>query len=339
MWQTRSALPFLVAIALQWSFCAVAHADELSLTPSAASACLTRAPGAPATPSYPPALFERKEGDRIRVELEFSHRDQAPKVTVDDEVHNQDFINEVRRFASFYRVPCLSDSAAPVVLRQSFEFSPTDGRKVMPPAPRDANEEARLAQMKCIVHNEKASRPSYPKSALRDEQEDKMPVRFRFTDAASPPEVTFLARPRHHALRTAIETYAAGLRMPCLAGGPNSVERIFDFHLLGGARKVLKDLSLVELLGSSRDIALPAYFDLNAMACPFDVRFIYQRPYLLNEVLEVETSHPARQTLLAWLSKFTINFSEANNRQAIGQAITVTIPCGKIDLKEETEKL
>lgn len=313
-----------------------AQGQEMRLAPSAALACLTRVAGAPAAPVYPPELFERKDGDIIRVELEFRGRDQAPRVKLDGEYHFRPFRDAIEDFVAAYRVPCMAEGAPAVTLKQDFVFTPTDGRKIMPPPMRDAGDEARSAMMKCIVHVDNKTRPDAPSNGgthfQREQEEENVAVRMIYLDAKRAPELVFLTEPRQRALRRTIERFVEGLRMPCLTRGQVEVNTLYKYVLANSSRMLLKDMTLVQLLAGGKDYAKPAYFDFNTMGCPFDVRLSYLRPYMPNGIRELESSNPARKPLLEWMSKITLNFNDDTNRKIIGSDINVTIPCGKLDL-------
>jgi hypothetical protein len=331
-WLKQCAICALIVVAGQLAFPLVALAQDSNLAPSAALACLTRVAGAATAPVYPPDLLVRKEGDRISVELEFRSRDAAPSVTMDRQTHHRDFADEVREFVRAYRVPCMAEGAPPVVLSQQFIFSPTDGRKLVVPVLTDKNDIARQEQMKCIYHVDKAMRPQFPRTAAQREQEENLVVRLRFVDPALAPQVVFLAPPKVNSLRQSVVHYADGLRMPCLVNGPNEVDTLYKFSLLGSARTVLRDMGLSQFIGGSKDYQRPAKFDFNTMGCPFDVRLTYLRPYMPNKVREIETGNPARKPLLEWLGGMTFNFDESTNRKVLGDSMNLTIPCGTLDL-------
>ena len=312
-----------------------AHASEQALAPSPALACLTRAADAPALPVYPPERYARKEGGEFIVELEFRAAGRAPKVRLDkvNKLYSDEaFVDAIETFAEHYRVPCLVAGEPPVTLRQRYEFIPNDGRKVVPSAPTDHADLARRAQLKCLVHVGGAARPQYPQRALQNNQEERLVARLRYAAPDQPPELTWLAQPRHTVLRWEVEHYVSQLRMPCLNNGPIALEQMFVFVIDGNARTVLRDMTLVQLLGGSKDYALPAYFDFNTMGCPFDVRMTYMRPYLPNVVHELESGNPARKPLLEWMSGMTLTLADSLIRKVLGDAMTVTIPCGQLDL-------
>ncbi len=309
-----------------------AHAETRALAQSPALACLTRASDAPALPEYPPETFARKEGGEINVELEFRGPDRAPKVRPDKSASYAELESAVERFAKHYRVPCMGANDAPVILRQRYVFVPNDGRKVVPSAPTDAADGARRAQLTCIVNRAGVARPSYPSSALRTGAEEKMMLRLRFGAPDLAPQLTWLTPPKHSDLRMSVEEYVSQLRMPCLNNGPIEMDEVFVFVIDGSARMVLRDMSLIELLRASKDYVVPAYFDFNAMACPFDVRLTYMRPYSPNFVGELDSSNPARKPLLEWMRNLTLATSESTQRKVLGDSMTVTIPCGKLDL-------
>jgi hypothetical protein len=68
------------------------------------------------------------------------------------------------------------------------------------------------------------------------------------------------------------------------------------------------------------------------MGCPFDLRLSYYRPHRRNVVSELENTNPARAAFMDWLSMVTLNLDSANNTAILGDQITVSVPCGKLDL-------
>jgi hypothetical protein len=299
------------------------------LEPSLAVQCLTRGTE-PAT--YPPDLFERRDSATIEVELSFTSPDAAPRLTIKDgPLHHERFDSAIRSYVKQFRVPCLQPNQGPVVLRQTYVFIPNDGRKVAMSTPVDERSEARRAKLACITHVRKIQQPDYPDDARRLDVQGPVIVNLRFTKSDAAPEIRVLAA-AHNSLRREIVAYSAGLRLPCLDGDDISLNRIYQFRILGGERTVLKDTKLAQLLAAARNLAVPVYFDFGAMGCPFDVRMSYFQPYLENDVYELESSQPARRPFLDWLSRLTLNLDEKRNLGIAGQQMNISVPCGTLDL-------
>jgi len=228
-------------------------------------------------------------------------------------------------------VPCLQAKDNPVKLRQVYVFIPNDGRKVAESTPVDERSESRRTKLACITHVLKQPQPAYPDDARRIDAQGPVIVNLRFTQPDAPPDVRVLAS-AHNTLRREVQAHSTGLRLPCLDGDEISLNRIYQFQIIGGERTVLKDTKLTQLLSSARNLATPVYFDFGTMSCPFDVRMTYTQPYLSNAVGELETSLPARRPFLDWLSRLTLNLDEKTNLRIIGQQMNISVPCGTLDL-------
>ena len=114
--------------------------------------------------------------------------------------------------------------------------------------------------------------------------------------------------------------------MPCLGSQPVEPTQLFIFKIDGGARTVLNDLSLVQLVGAARDVPAGVYFDLNTMQCPFSLRLSYFRPHVPNEVRSLDTHYPARQAFMDWLSQITLNLPDVRNTVPQGTSTVIVWP-------------
>ncbi len=316
------------ALALAWVV--PAHAQESTmLASSPAQECMTRGTE---PPEYPLELYERRDDATLNVELIFGGPDDAPRVVVkSDTAYDGRFEAAVRKYVRQFRVPCMKAEDAPVRLRQVYVFTPNDGRKVAVSAPVDERAQERKAKLACITHVLNIKAPSYSRNALLVDAQGPVIVNLRFVQPDAPPEVRILAA-AHKLLKQEIEDYSAGLRLPCLEGDTISLNRLYDFKLVGGERTVLRDTKLPQLLASARNLTAPVFFNFDTMGCPFDVRMTYFQPYLSNDVHELETSRPARQPFLDWLSGLTLNLDEKTNLRVVGKQMTIGVPCGSLDL-------
>ena len=73
-------------------------------------------------------------------------------------------------------------------------------------------------------------------------------------------------------------------------------------------------------------------FDFANTACPFDVRFVLRQPVLSNEVGEIERSDPNRREFIEWLKTVSLKIPERDRAQVLGDSMTLSVPCGVLDL-------
>jgi hypothetical protein len=322
----------LAAWCSAWATSAAAQQTELA--PSVALDCMTPPTALRQKMEYPPQAYERKDGGTVQVELVFTRADAPPRFELIDEDRQalDSLVDAVRQHVRAYRVPCMQEGQPPVTLRQQFVFVPNDGRKVMASPVRDQADPARRALIQCIAHVRGQKRPAYPESVRRDEGQGNYLVELTFNAADAPPTVRMLAAAPSRRLQAEVLDHLQGLRMPCLQGEPVRLSQIYSFRMDGGERTVLRDLTLLKLLGAARKPLPPAYLDLDIMGCPFDVRLSYFQPHRRNFVGELETRHPARKPLLDWLALIELDLPAATNTTVLGDETTVRIPCGTIDL-------
>jgi len=311
---------------------AQALAADSVLSPSPAVLCLTLAAGA-APLAYPPRLLERKDHGTVEAELTFHGPENMPDVEIlNERLAPEGLVYAVRRHVRHLRLPCMGADARPVVIRQSFVFTPNDGRKVVSSTPRDQADEERGRQLKCMKHVRGQDRPEYPRGAIRDEDQGSFYVKLRFMAPDLPPEVEMLAASPYPRLESAVRKHLADLRLPCLKDGPISVTQLYSFVLDGGERTLLKDRTLKQLVSQAQTVQRGVYFDLSTMSCPFAVRLTYWQPHAKNRVDELEDPVPARLPFLDWLTGLILKLPADMNTHVLGQTITVQIPCGVVDL-------
>lgn len=312
-------------------FGAASQAADMALAPSPALACLTLPAEVPGRPEYPAEALERKQGGEVRVQLVFRYPDQQPTVKILHSSTIDQLDDVVEKHVRQYRVPCVKPGDGPVTLLQEYVFDPDGSSRVMASTPRDDADIARAAQMECVRHVDADSKPMYPKDSVRNDEEGTLLAKMHFTAPDKPPALAWVAASPYKRLSRSVEQFAQGLTLPCLRDGPVDIIMAFRFFM-GVAPPVFKDTSLATLVGASKDLAKPVFFDLNGMACPFDVRLSYHRPFANNTVQQLDTLNPARHPLLDWLAGLTLNVKEADQVRLYGNTMIVRIPCGKIDL-------
>ena len=308
----------------------LALAQAPSLAPSPALQCLTPSLAEHRAPAYPARSVERKEGGTLDVELTFFRASRGPRVKrIGDDYIAPELYEAVVDHVSEFRIPCMKTGDPPVVLRQQYVFVPGDGRKVVQRRPEDLAERARAATLQCL----RMGSAHYPGFALEDDEEGNFAVRMRFTAADAAPEVTIVAGPpKARKLRRAATNLAEQARLPCLPPGQSiEVDVIYRYQIEGSRRTLLRDMDLLNFLRLAKHVPA-AHFDLDAMQCPFAVRIGYRQPFLPSTVAELETSHPARAPLLQWLATIEIDLTTEVALRVLGDEMTVSVPCGKIEL-------
>lgn len=310
----------------------IARADTMQLPPSPAVSCLT-VRGEQGRPKYPGDALLHRIGGVVRVQLAFEAPDGRPDVKFLKRSGNDELDDAVENFVTRYRVPCMRANGAPVLLTQEYTFDPDGRGRVVNAETTDSADELRAEQLKCITHTERMSKPAWPKIALRNEYMGNVIISMRFTARDAPPELTFHTQAEHQSLRTAVAEYAAGMRMPCLRDAPVHTYIKFAFTLDGHPGEIgLPDLGLLALLRGAKDLETPVAFDTSKMACPFDLRLTYRRPFLPNKVEQLDSDVGARAPFLQWLRGLQLNVDAGRASMLFGQTLIVSVPCVKFEL-------
>lgn len=323
----------LAAVCAGLSLGGAAPAQEIvTLAPSAALSCMTPPSGERGLPTYDAELVMRKEDGTVNVELTFYAPDREPLVRVLSDPDFGSLVNAVLAHVKKLRVPCLPPGADAARIEQSYVFMHHDGRQVVARAPIDTADAARRLQAGCLKRIVAGERPNYPDLSRQDEEQGKFLVRLQFDSATEPPKTIFLAAARYPKLRKSVEQFLPGYRLPCLVGGPISVDLVFNFRMEGGARTVIKDMSLQTFVASASDLRRPISFDLSALDCPFDLRIVYFQPFLANHVYEFGASLPQRRDFLDFLGSITLRLPVSRQLDVLGDDFTLNVPCGTINL-------
>lgn len=321
----------LLSAILLAGFVSGAVATETTLAPSPTVACITLTPGRADSIEYPQDLLARKDGGSVQVEMKFRRPDEEPQVKVLNDSAFAGLILAVKEHVSRFRVPCMGANDAPVTLRQDYVFDPNSHGKVMASQFQDEAYDERRSQLACLTHTTPGSVPYYPRFAQNEDQQGSYLVAMHFYAADQPPEIKWLATSRSATLKKALAEFLAGIRLPCLHGPIDAIQ-LYKFTLDGGERTLLKDMTLKTMVAAARSVPQPAYFDFSSMACPFQLRIDYYQPYRYNGVTELDTTSSARKPFLDWLKKVTLNLSDKENLNVLGEAFVLTVRCGKLDI-------
>jgi hypothetical protein len=318
------ALALLAACALH------AQTGGLVALPEASpTACLTSAAAAD-SPVYPKDELALKSEAIVRVRLVFSAPDAAPKATVFHNLAAQAFSAAVLDHTKSYRLPCMAAGAEPVVATQEFRFT-LDGRRVVYGGLRDDLSKRRVVD--CLVGGE--GRPQIPRDQQATLPQGNVIVKMKFTSASEGPKATVLTDAGSRVLRRIVLDHVERYRLPCFEANAKPFEAMqtFSFRFEGERQYTLNDLTLQQLVDAlDQPEQQRVRFDFATMGCPFDVRVNLYQPFAKNSVGELERSNPNRREFIEWLSGVALKLPTAAARQIIGQTMTVSVPCGTLDL-------
>ncbi|ROZ64429.1 hypothetical protein [Ramlibacter sp. WS9] len=280
---------------------------------------------------YPEEAYKRKEGGTVNIEMEFATQDLAPKIKVHSGEASVELVSAVHEYALRLRLPCAKSHEPAVRLEQEFVFVPNDGRKVAWTIARSPSGTPKIAH--CVQHLEPGSKPIYPSKAGREGRQGSVLANVLFTAVNEKPQVTFPDPSPYPELAEAVRRFAEDYRLTCWDGKPLLAFQQFNFRMDDGEKKLLKDISLLTFVRAARNAtAMPVFFSLDGMGCPFDVRLRYWQPIYRNEVGEVGSEVPARRAFLDWLSTLVLDLPAKSQNAILGDTMTVSVPCGKIDL-------
>jgi hypothetical protein len=318
-------------LALVGSAGALAQATVAADVPDAATAaCLTPKSHEGTKVLYPTDLLDSKSDGIVRLRMEFFDADMPPRASV---LYSsaEAFEQAARKRVRDYRLPCLKAGAAPVVLLQEFSFDPRDGRRVMV-----ADPQALEIRANCVLEGINPSELAYPARAMQNGVTGSVLVQARFEASGQAPSSVTVLNPAPAILAFAASEHMKGARLVCKEPSgtwPKSALQGFKFHIENSATVRLKDLSFVQFLGLVDKIETQRVrFDLNSMACPFELEWVLHRPYAENGVGEVGQTDPNRQALLAWLRDVELRIPLVTLNQVLGDTIRITVPCGLVDL-------
>ena len=294
--------------------------------------CLTPAPADRGSPEYPEHQLFSKNGGVVQVALTFTGKDSPPRVKIlnrnqwNEEAFDA-FSRSVERFASKYRLPCLTEGTAE--LRQDFRFSP-DARKAFALDTSDAPSE--MVKSECKFEYS-GSKPSYPWGSQRPYGNVYVTMKFMQRDEA--PIVTVVYGGGHYLLAETTKSWMEQYRLRCAKPIENPVEstHLHRFTPEGGAKVSLKDMAFVPFLQSidRKSLGKPK-FDFQSMACPFDVKVTLLQPHAPNVVRELERTEPNRKDFLKWLTALVFRYPDGYERFLVGETMTVAVPCMALDL-------
>jgi hypothetical protein len=267
----------------------------------------------------------------IRLKLTFTRGDEAPSVDPLIAEASGAMQSEVLDYVRSYRLPCMKPGQAPISAVQEFVFdalSTPEGKplRVVEDVP------ARF----CLVRGK-------DDVEIRGITVEREPVHvlvsIRFDgDGHQRPKIKTLASTASGHVEHAILENIGDYRMPCRQAGdePQTFQQQFAFFPAGFERTSFRDkqMALPSFLSLMKNAqAERVYFDLNTMACPFQVEWIYMQPYAKNLVSEIRGRNPNRAEFMAWLSTLNFKAPERRAKLMVGAEMVVDVPCGVVDLQ------
>jgi len=282
--------------------------------------------------AYPRQMAERKTGGVLRVKLTFQTPTSAPRAEVFYDTVGGVFREAVLERVDGYRLPCLRSGEVPLVMTQEFLFSPDEGRAIVW---RPLRDERALASRvtACITGADQP--PNYPHSRINPNVNGTVFARYTFNASDAAPAVEILFDGGSTRFADVVRRYAANLRLPCLSaiGIPLTTFQSVRFVMEGARQTLLRDMPLATFVRALDKLeAEHVKFDFATMACPFDVRFVLRQPVLPNEVGEIERSDPNRREFIEWLKTVSLKIPERDRAQVLGDSMTLSVPCGVLDL-------
>lgn len=323
------ALAFLFSIALS----PAARAQQVELEPSAVAACLQAVKSDTELPAYPFAAYKLGASGRVQVELHFTGPDLRPAVEVLSQEGDAAFVDAVRTYARGLRVPCLP-AGQQVRLRQEYVFRPGSGDVVWSRA-EDTQDTVRREQLKCLRQAAGQKLPDYPEAARRSNLQGRVLAQVTFTGDDTAPQIKLHHRPVAEPLAAPVRAWLQGVRLPCHTGGALTANYTFVFRL-GDDVYGFKPMSLVQFIGVSKDWRRRGIqLDTRNMGCPFDVRLVYQQPYLPNTVGVSGKPDATRQPLLDWLAAAELDLKSTALDSVYADTADIHVPCVNLDVRPD----
>lgn len=314
-----------------WAVAFVACASSLETEPAPNAARCVVMNGEPLP--YPKRMAQTKTGGVVRVKLTFASPTSAPRAEVFFDTVGDVFREAVLERVDTYRLPCLRPGDAPVAMSQEFVFTPDESRPVMWSPPRDEQSANGRRVNACLTGADKV--PDYPRSRIDATANGVVFARYTFTAPDAAPAVEVLFDGSGGRFAETVKRYAANLRVPCMAPGDAkfSVVQNFRFTMTGTRQTLLRDVTLATFVkGLDKLEEQHVRFDFATMGCPFDVRLVLRQPVLPNQVGEVERNDPNRREFIEWLKQVSLKMPERDRAQVLGDSMTLSVPCGTLDL-------
>lgn len=327
---------FKTLVTLIAAFCAqaaLAQTDVPDRSGEKALACLVRPEGGLA---YPESALKQRLSGFYRLQMRFTSATKPPEAEVLFEAGTESLRGAVLEHVARLRLPCLAAGQS-VTAIQEFSFDALGVGRVKSPAPLNvaAPQPARYAQcLRTPGSPPELNGPDAFSRIRRVMKDGNLIAELHFDGPDQPPRVQALYDSLSTADRHAVLAYVAQYRLPCLpAGKEAAIRQQFSVHWTANNSFAFNDLSIVKFLGLVKDVnARPVEFNLDTMACPFQLRWRLGRPAVANDVQEAGPPNANRLPLMAWLGDVELNLTQEQFEGLLGAELLVQVPCGTIKL-------
>ena len=284
---------------------------------------------------YPVADREMRHEGFLRLSLEFSAPDRAPRTQVLFRAVSDAMLEEVKWHVRGYRLPCLP-AGETVTAVQEFKFTPRPTDPIAWTTPRavQQGEEARSTKATACLRTPQSSPDIWGPTFQKDVVNVVTELNFTAPDAA--PDVKLLYSSASAGQVESVRAYVRQYRMPCMVAGdrPYVVQQQFTYRPYGAPAKVFKDaVKLASFLSNMKGIhSERVSFDFGTMACPFQVAWTLGKPAMDNRVGQVGAPDLNRAEFLAWLGGLEMDVKKRDFELMLGQTVLVNVPCGTLNL-------
>lgn len=300
----------LLAMAVQ-----AAPAEQGAAAPQDLSACLVR----PAVHKGLQQLVDAGEVGTVGARLVFSKPDAPPRIEWLADPVSAEVQNELQFYFRDFRLPCMSPAQAPVALTQRIVLTANAAKA-------DAARRAPAQGPDCLTRR-MGDFPDRYTTAV-----GKALIRLSFERPGAPSSHQVLYASPDFNDRPLIADFAKLHQLTCpVQGKAFEAEAIL---IMAGSKRIQFEapLKFKDFLPLVKDWRKQTFdFDLNAMGCPFDLRWDLRQPHAENGVTELGERNAARAPLLQWLARQTLRTQSAEEYDSVVlEPMTLQVPCGRL---------
>ena len=284
---------------------------------------------------YPDRAKEFRDSGILRAKLTFKNPDQAPKVTILAWSGSHDMVEAAEDYLWGYRLPCLQEGRT-VELEQEVVFNAL--------AVEGDSTVSRSSVWDCLRTPDPFYYTMDMQTGTHFAQKARSNVLFELAFEApdKPPKIKVIYNSAPRSFRDAAEANVKDYRLPCMkpADPPQIMHWVYRFSTSNegigsgsGNDLALKDLGLATFMRAVKDVdKVHVKFDLDTMACPFQVKFRAYQPVIANGVSEVGDRVPTRKPFLEWLESLSMSLNKGQFESLMGAQMVIDVPCGTIEL-------
>lgn len=279
------------------------------------SACLVR----PAAHSTLRRLVEAGNVGTVGARLVFEKPDAPPRIEWLADPVSAEVENELQFYFRDFRLPCMSPAQAPVALTQRVVLT-TDATEA------DAARRAPSQALNCLTRRMSDFPDRYTTAV------GKALIRLTFERPGAPSSHRVLYASPDFKDRPLLEDFAKLHKLTCPV--PDKAFETQAILIMTGSKRIQFEapVKFKDFLPMVKDWRKQTFdFDLNAMGCPFDLRWDLRQPHADNGITELGDSNAARAPLLEWLARQTLRTQSAEEYDSVVlEPMTLQMPCGRL---------